>query len=388
MKNSFIYLDNAATSFPKPKKVIKETLNCLQNYGGNAGRSSHNLSLLASKKLNECRELVCTLVNAKSSENVVFVPSCTYGLNLIIKGILKQGDHVIISDMEHNSVYRPIYKMASEGIITYEIFSALSTPNQSEETLIYNIESKIKKNTRLLICNHQSNITSYSLPITKIGELCKKYHILFALDVAQSIGHYNIDVQKSHINYLSAPGHKGLYGVQGSAFVVVNSPHLLETLVEGGNGIYSLDPQMPSFLPERYEVGTLPMPAIAGLSEGIKETNNYGVEYISQYEKFLFSYLRDGLLNIKNTNVYLPNFSGSTLSFTIDSIPNEKICDALNQEKIYLRSGFHCSALAHSSLKTNNSGTVRASFGIFNTKSEVDRLLFVCNKIIASNIMK
>lgn len=385
MKNQLVYLDNAATSFPKPRSVIREVANCLENYCGNAGRSSHKLSLLAANKLYECREQISILLNVPTPENIAFVPSCTYGLNLIIKGILRQGDHVLISDMEHNSVYRPICNLASKGIISYDTFSAISKPNQTEDELIKEIEDKIKKNTRLLICNHQSNITSYSLPIDKIGELCKKFHILFALDVAQSVGHYNIDIQKANIDFLSAPGHKGLYSPQGSAFVVVNSSHPLETLIEGGNGIFSLDPKMPPFSPERYEVGTLPIPAISGLCEGIKQVRDYGIDLIFEHEKSLFSYLRDGLLNIPRTTVYLPDHKGNTLSFSIDSISTELICSTLNDENICVRGGFHCSALAHKSLNTQSKGTVRVSFGIFNNKLEIDRLLSVCNRLVAQN---
>ena len=381
MNNRICYLDNAATSFPKPPSVAREMRRCIDYYCGNAGRGSHKLSLFAANKIYECREEICTLINAPAPENIIFVPSCTYGLNLIIKGILKYGDHVLISDMEHNSVLRPISKLSSEGKISFDIFTALSNPNKSDESILNEIEKKLRKNTKLLICTHQSNICSFSLPIEKIGDLCKKYHILFALDVAQSIGHYNIDMQKSNINYISAPGHKGLYGSQGSAFVAINSKNILEPLIEGGNGIYSLEAQMPDFLPERHEVGTLPLPSIVGLCEGLKYIKSRGIDEISPHERELFRYLRDGLLNIDGITVYAHEFEGNTLSFNINNTPPERVSCLLDEANICVRAGFHCSALGHTSLGTKETGTVRVSFGIYNTKNDIDKLLTVINKI-------
>ena len=165
MNNRICYLDNAATSFPKPPSVAREMRRCIDYYCGNAGRGSHKLSLFAANKIYDCREEICTLINAPAPENIIFVPSCTYGLNLIIKGILKYGDHVLISDMEHNSVLRPISKLSSEGKISFDIFTALSNPNKSDESILNEIEKKLRKNTKLLICTHQSNICSFSLPI-------------------------------------------------------------------------------------------------------------------------------------------------------------------------------------------------------------------------------
>lgn len=382
MNDRICYLDNAATSFPKPSAVTREVALCLRDYCGNAGRGSHKMSLFAAQKIYECRELLSSLIGAPSPESIAFVPSCTYGLNLIIKGILRPGDHVILSDMEHNAVWRPIVKLAHDGIITYDVFSALSQPNRSEKELLTEIERKIKKNTRLIICNHQSNICSYSLPIHKIGELCKNFHVLFALDVAQSIGHYNIDMQKMNINFLSAPAHKGLYGVQGAGFVAINSAEILDTLIEGGNGVDSLLPQMSDLAPERYEVGTLPLPAIVGLYEGAKFVKSIGIDAIRDHERELFRYLRDGLLEIGGSTVHLPKFEGNTLSFNTNNHSAEAVCRALDDANICVRGGFHCTALAHKALKTDNTGTVRVSFGIFNRKSDIDKLLSAINNFI------
>ncbi len=381
MKNRICYLDNAATSFPKPQNVKNEVARCLESYCGNAGRGSHKLSLIAANKIYDCREAICSLINAPTPENIAFVPSCTFGLNLIVKGALKRGDHVLISDMEHNSVFRPIYKLQKSEIVSYDVFSALSLEDKSTDSILKSIQSKLCKRTKLLICNHQSNICSYSLPLEEIGALCKENRILFAVDCAQSMGHLDIDMQRMNIDMLCAPAHKGLYGLQGAAFVAFNTRILPDTLIEGGNGINSLEPYMTDIIPERYESGTLPLPSIVGLNEGIKEINIIGASYIREHERELYRYLRDRLLNIKGARVYAKDFEGSTLLFNIDDFSAEAISSILSENNVCVRSGFHCAPLAHKSLKTENTGAIRASFGIYNTKSDTDKLLSLLNKL-------
>ena len=333
------YFDNAATTFPKPPSVVKEVKKCLEVYGGNAGRGAHRLSLSAANKIYECRESLCQLLNLEEPEQIAFVPSCTFGINLIIKGVLHQGDHVLISDMEHNAVWRPIEKLKKEGLITYDIFPALSQRMQSDDNLLAEIEKRIRPNTRLVICTHQSNICSFSLPIEKIGALCKKNHIIFAVDGAQSVGHYDIDVKKMNIDLLAAPSHKGLYGPMGSGFIAISKNIKLDTLIEGGNGIYSLEADMGEISPERYEAGTLPLPAIAGLCEGIKVVKNVGVSYVSEHEKDLFIRLKNGLKSMRELVVYAPEFSGSTLLFNIDNVSSERVSSILNENNICSRAG-------------------------------------------------
>ena len=369
-----------ATSFPKPPNVLKGVSQCIENYCGNAGRGSHKLSLFAAKKIYNCREEICNFINAPSPESIIFVPSCTFGLNLIIKGILKQGDHVLISDMEHNSVYRPISKLQKDGMISFDTFSTLSILDKKDEDILADVKSKIRKNTRLIICNHMSNICSFSLPIEKIGALCKKNHILFAVDCAQSMGHIPIDMQKMNVDFLSSPGHKGLYGLQGSAFVAINQNILLDTLVEGGNGVNSLESSMGNLIPERYEAGTLSLPSIIALYEGLQTVKKLGIDYIHEHECELFKYTVNELMNISRLHVYAPNFTGSTLLFNIDSISAEQISRSLDDKNICSRAGFHCAPLAHASLGTQSIGALRISFGIYNNKSDIIKLLSAISK--------
>lgn len=385
-EDTLCYLDNAATTYPKPEAVINEMDKCMRSYCGNPGRGAHSLSLAAANKIYDCRCAVARLIGSDTPENIFFVPNTTYGLNAIIKGILKDGDHVIISDMEHNSVYRPIYKMAMEGRISFDVFNALSLVGKespSAEKICAEIQKLIKKNTKLLICNHSSNICSFSLPIARIGDFCKKNNIIFAVDSAQSAGHADIDIRKMKIDLLCAPGHKSLYGPQGSGFVAISNDTVLDTLVEGGNGIESLSGEMPLFSPERYESGTVSTPCIAGLFEGIGEVLNIGTDTISEYERFLFDKLLDDLLNIKDIIVYAPAYKGSTLSFNIKGISSDTVASALNKKSICVRGGFHCTALAHKALKTPDHGAVRASFGIFNTGKDIERLSYACKNIRA-----
>ena len=195
------------------------------------------------------------------------------------------------------------------------------------------------------------------------------------------MGHYEIDVQKTNVDFIVAPAHKGLYGLQGCAFAVINSTVVLDTLTEGGNGINSLLPEMPDFAPERYEVGTLPLPCIIGLHEGIKFVNSRSINELKSHEDELFCQLRDELLNIGGITVYCPDAPGSTLSFNVDGVSFATVCAAIDEANVCVRGGFHCSALAHRSLGTEKIGTVRVSFGAFNTIRDVEQLIRSINGI-------
>ena len=243
-----IYLDNAATTFPKPSSVTDEVIKCMTTYCGNPGRSGHTLSLAAAKKVFECRELAANMFGAADTDRVFFTPNTTYGINAVIKGLLRNGDHVIISDMEHNAVLRPIHKLANEGVIEYDVFKTLTgEARQSPIRICANIAKLVKNNTKMVICTHSSNICSVVFPIKEIGDFCHRHGILFVIDGAQSAGLLDINVEDMNIDALCLPGHKGLYGPQGSGIVILGKTTTLNTLVEGGNGIDSLSPEMSKF---------------------------------------------------------------------------------------------------------------------------------------------
>ncbi|MBQ7335146.1 MAG: aminotransferase class V-fold PLP-dependent enzyme, partial [Clostridia bacterium] len=245
-----IYLDNAATSFPKPWRVTEEQARCMKFYCGNPGRGSHTLAMRAAEKIYECREEAATLFGSPHPENLIFTMNTTLALNTAIKGLLHDGDHVLISDMEHNAVFRPIYKLARERRITYDIFPTYPTaPTRSATQICEGISKRIRPNTRMLICAHASNICSAVLPLEEIGALCRRKKILFVVDAAQSAGHLSIDMERMQIDALCVPGHKGLLGPQGTGILLLGNGIVADTLAEGGSGFNSLDGNMPEEAP-------------------------------------------------------------------------------------------------------------------------------------------
>ena len=333
-----IYFDNAATSFPKPRRVAEEQLRCMQIYGGNPGRGSHALALAAAEKIYECREELASFFGSSNPENVIFTMNATMALNIAMKGLLKKGDHVLISDMEHNAVFRPIYKLAREGVITYDVFDTFPTlPTRTPEMICASILEKLHPNTRMLICAHASNICSATLPLAQIGALCHQKGVLFVVDAAQSAGHLPIDVDTMHIDALCAPGHKGLWGPQGSGVLVLSDGIVADTLLEGGSGYNSLEGNMPNESPERYEAGTLPTPAIAGLLEGVREVKRLGLSHIHAHECTLIARLYERLAAMPKVSLYAPHHAGGVLLFSIQDISSDRVGSFLNERGFCVR---------------------------------------------------
>ena len=315
-----IYFDNAATSFPKPRRVVEEQMRCMQFYGGNPGRGSHALAMAAAQKIYECREELASFFGSSNPENVIFTMNTTMALNTAIKGMLRRGDHVLISDMEHNAVFRPIYKLAREGIIHYDVFDTFpNLETRTPEMICTSILEKLRPNTRMLICTHASNICSASLPLKEIGALCRKKGILFVVDAAQSAGHLPINMVEMQIDALCAPGHKGLLGPQGCGILVLGEGIVADTLIEGGSGYNSLEGTMPEEAPERYEAGTLPTPAIAGLLEGVREVRRFGIDHIHSHESALTARLCERLMAMPKVTLYAPHHIGSVLLFSLQA---------------------------------------------------------------------
>ena len=373
------YLDNAATTFPKPPAVNDEVLRCLRSYCGNPGRSAHPLAAASADKIYECRERLAAFFGSEHPENIIFTMNTTYALNMAIKGLIRKGDHILISDMEHNSVYRPVSRLASEGIAAYDIFPTVKDglPLDDEE-ILSSIKKRIRRGrTRMLICSHVPNICSAERPIKKIGELCRRCGIIFVVDAAQSAGHLPIDIGDLCIDVLCAPAHKGLFGIQGCGFMLLGKGTAPLPIIEGGSGVNSLEAEMPDMFPERYEAGTLPTPCIAGLSEGIGFLSKIPSGDIAKKEAALFKRTRELLEDSRllNAKIYFPDSAGSVLLFNLDGIPSEDVGRFLGKQGICVRSGFHCSALGHRALGTEDDGAVRVSFSIMNTERDVDILI-------------
>ena len=385
-----VYLDNGATSFPKPLSVVEEVKAFMTEVGGNAGRSGHKRAMEAAERVFECREKTGNFFGAQDVESIFFGLNTTHVLNTVIKGILRAGDHVIISDIEHNSVYRPIYRLASEGKISYDIFSTVfDGKKKSDREILKGVEGLIRENTRMVICTAASNICSVRLPLKNIGRLCRDNGIIFAVDGAQGAGHEIINVTDMNIDALCVPAHKGLLGPQGCGVGILGeslNDLMMDTIIEGGNGVDSLIGEMSVGLPERLEAGTLPTPAICGLTRGIEAVEDIGIEKIKEKERGLFTFCRDALETVKGVKIYLREEEGAILLFNIDGLPSEYVASELDRRGICVRGGYHCSALGHSALGTLDRGGVRVSFSIYNKKRDVEKLWRAVSQIAKQNI--
>ena len=376
-----VYLDHAATSYPKPPSVVSAITDCMKHSGGNPGRGSHRLALSAAREIYACREAAAHTF-AASPERVIFTLNTTHALNLLIKGILGRGGHAVCSDMEHNSVYRPLYKLTADGIIDFDVFDTYPTsPTRNDDRILSSLVSKIRPDTRLVVCAHASNICSATLPITKIGSLCRRMGILFAVDAAQSAGAIPLDMERMNIDALCVPGHKGLMGPQGTGMLILGRGVTPDTLMEGGNGMDSLRGEMGEDTPERFEPGTLQTPAIAGLRAGMEFIRSVGIEAIGAHERELYRHLRDRLLELPKVKLYAPHHEGGVLLFSVDGYTSEEVGQRLDAEGICVRPGFHCSALGHKTLRTPAGGAVRASFGWFSKERDVDALWKVLKEL-------
>ncbi len=374
MDNRIIYFDNAATTFPKPQSVLDAARDCAENFCGNAGRGSHPLALKSAEAVYSAREALASFFSA-SPENVIFTLNTTQSLNLAIKGAMPRGGHILISDMEHNSVLRPIARLQRDRRISYDIFPTHKNgvPLPTDE-IISGIIRRLRPNTRMLCAIHTSNICSYSLPIREIGALCKRHGLLFCVDAAQAAGHSHISLCEDSIDMLCFPGHKGLYAPQGVGALIIRDSLALDTLIEGGNGVSSLELSMGYISPERYEGGTLCTPAINGLCAGIEFINDIGLDTVCAHERSLYNQAYLALSSIDGIELYGAEASGGTMLFNIRGMHPDELGAYLSERGFCLRTGYHCAPLAHKALCTPEGGAVRLSFSLFNTESEVDAL--------------
>lgn len=372
MQKGFIYLDNAATSFPKPKSVIKAVNECMRKYCANPSRSTHKLAMLAAEKVYLTREALAEFLNFDSPEQIVFTLNATYALNIAIKTSLAPQSHCLISDLEHNSVLRPINKLAKQGIVSYSVFD-------TDGDIKSNIKSKITADTKAIICTLTSNVTGKRIPLEILSELKREYGLKLIVDASQEIGHRKIDLKKTPVDVLCAPAHKALFGISGLGFAVFCDKKTRESFVEGGSGFDSQNPDMPSLYPEIFEAGTLPLPAICALYEGIKFLNSYGVFEVEQKIKALSDTVYDTLCEVGCNPIYCGD--GGIVSFGMGNIPSSIISSELNTSGIYIRSGLHCAPLVHNKLHTEKLGLARISLSVLNKPSLCDKLYLALKEI-------
>lgn len=378
-----IYLDNAATTFPKPAAVQRAVSQAIKKYGANPGRGGHELSLRTSEQVFACRKRAAKFFGASSPDKIVFTQNCTMSLNYVLKGILRPGDHVVVSDMEHNAVMRPVFSLSEKGIISYSM--AETFPGDFDKTAAA-FKKCIRPETKAIICMHASNVFGTVLPIADIGKIAHEKGLLFVVDAAQSAGVLPIKVDEMNIDYLCLPCHKALYGPMGTGMIVFgkNAP-LPETVIEGGTGSDSINYNQPSFLPDRFESGTINVPGIVGVGAGIDFVSEKGVERIHRYEMNIIKMMYGELKKRNGILLYTAEpedgFSVPLLSFNFEGLSSEAAAEKLNGFGICTRAGLHCAPAVHKKFGTLEVGTVRVCPSVFTNHNDVIFLLNCIEKI-------
>ncbi|MCQ2432733.1 MAG: aminotransferase class V-fold PLP-dependent enzyme [Clostridia bacterium] len=383
-----LYFDHAATSWPKPEAVTRAMVRACVYAGGNPGRSAHVLSLRAAEIIYQARERAAEFFHGPEPENVLFYPNATGAINAVLHGLqktrLKPGTHVLISEMEHNAVVRPLYAMGEQGVTfdTYPVFSGGGILPDDE--ILAGIRERLRPETALVAACHVSNVCGAALPIEKIGALCREQGKLFLVDASQSAGVWDIDMELDHIDYLCTAGHKALLGPQGSGLLLIGAgAEIPAACIQGGNGVASLDAAMPGFLPEALEAGTLPTPAIAGLLAGLDVLRREGISAVREEAFALYRRLLDMLKSFPGITVYAGEIpQGTTISFRAEGVSCTQLAGALGSAGVCVRSGFHCAPLPHRAFGTEHSGTVRVSVGYGNHLRDADRFYRIMKEIL------
>lgn len=376
----FIYLDNAATSYPKPESVYQAVDRALRHVGASPGRGGYRRGLDATRLVFEAREALAELFAIRDSSRIVFTASATEALNLAIIGLLRPGDHAITTTVEHNSVARPLHLAETKGVEVTRLScdrTGLLNPGD--------VACAIRKNTRLIALAHCSNVTGTIQPIGEIGELAGKAGIPFLVDAAQSAGLIPINVEELGVTLLAAPGHKGLLGPQGTGFLYIAEGIDPMPLMVGGTGGHSTDAEQPMEMPARYESGTQNVPGIAGLKAGLEFIRETGIETIRVKESRLVAGLLEGLARIPGIALYGPTLDrerGGIVSFTLQDRDPAVIGFTLDRDHdIAVRAGLHCAPGTHRVIGTFPEGTVRVSPGYFNTPDEIETLIAAIGEI-------
>ncbi len=373
-----IYFDNAATTGKKPISVIKAVERALFSLSANPGRSGHKISEKAAAEIYSVREKTADFFEASGPEKVVFTANCTASINYVIKGVLKRGDHCIISDLEHNAVLRPLHKWGVE-------YNVATVSLVDDNATVENFARLITPKTKMIICTGASNVVGKLLPIEKLGKLCKAKNILFTVDAAQIAGVIPIKMKTMNIDYLCVAPHKGLYAPMGTGILIAEKP-INNTVFEGGTGTNSKDLEQPEFLPERLESGTVNVAGIMGIGAGIEFVKKVGIEKIHKKEIGLLKRFCRRLRYQSGIIFYAPqieeNHFAPVLSFDINGLTSGETASLLNERGIAVRAGLHCAPLTHKKIGTIENGTVRVAPSLFNTEDEID---YLCRQISVIN---
>lgn len=377
-----IYLDNAATTWPKPEETIRAVADSIRDVGANPGRGGHKMSLAAGRIIYETREKLACLFNVDNPARVVFTGNATESLNLAIKGLLKPGSHVVTSSVEHNAVARPLHVLKSCGVEVTEVLC-----NQEGVLNPDDVAKAIKANTSAVVMLHASNVTGAIMPVAEVGRIARERGVPFIVDAAQTAGFLDIDVVAMNIDILAFTGHKSLFGPQGTGGLFIREGIELEPLKEGGTGSQSESLEQPGDMPDKFESGTPNTPGIAGLGAGVKFINRIGLEQIRKHECNLMSNFFEGLKQLKGIEIYGPTnleHRVPVISINIKGQESSEIAFILDRVfDIECRSGLHCSPMVHKTIGTLERGAVRFSFSYFNTIQEVNQTLEALDKIIS-----
>lgn len=371
-----IYLDNSATSYPKPQCVTDSIQEIITKYGANSGRGSYKMALDTTEHIYLSRKKVADFFNMSHPEKVIFTYNCTTALNMAIKGIAKKGSHFIISDLEHNAVVRPLEALKQKGICDYTV---AKVENDVYKTL-RNFEKCINKNTVAIICTGASNVFGIIPPYKALASLAHKHNLLFILDYSQIAGIIPLDLRNKNIDIVCCSGHKGLMGLSGVGLLLLNNDLTLNTIIEGGTGSNSEILLQPNEFPDRFESGTPNIVGIIALSRSIDFLNKMKSENIYNHEIKLLRYLQYNLEKNKKIRLYTDLFDNKRkyapiLSFNVENMHSEEVADRLSNDNIAVRAGLHCAPLAHKSMNTLNTGAVRISPSIFTEKNHIDFLI-------------
>ena len=381
-----IYLDNGATTFPKPQAVNDKLMDVINNYAVNPGRSGHAFALKMDREIYQTRCKLTEFLGGTNEMNTIFTFNCTDSLNIAIKGVCKKGMHVITTSMEHNSVLRPLNKLKNDGIIELTIIKA----NELGLVDANQIIEAIKENTGLVVTTHMSNMMGAIVDVKKIGKLIKEKNedIIYIVDGAQSLGVLEVDLEDMDIDILCFPGHKGLLGPMGTGGLYIREGIEVSTIKEGGTGSFSSDPNQPKIFPDALESGTPNGPGIIALGAGIDFIKEIGRENIHRHEMEIKDLFIEELGSTDKVKLYGPldNRQGAVVALNIEGMDSSEVGYILNEDyQIFIRPGLHCAPLAHETLGTTSYGTVRFSFGYFNTKDEVLKAVKAVKEIAKEN---
>lgn len=382
-----IYLDNAATTFPKPVVVRNSVSSALQRFGANPGRSGYPMSMASSEQVYACRKELSEFLGGPGPENVAFVLNCTQAINMVLKGWLKPGDHVVTSDLEHNAVMRPLEAMKANGITVTEAHVTIGDHDATVDAF----RKALNGRTRLIVCTHASNVWGARLPIERIGALAKEYQIPFAVDCAQSAGVLPLHMQEMGIDFLCVAGHKGLYGPMGTGALITARGSELSTILQGGTGSNSMELEQPEDMPDRFESGTVNVPGICGLQAGISFVRQRQ-ESIFRHEMQYVQQLYDRLSRIPHVVLYTPRpeplYFAPVLSCNIEGMSSEEVGMQLGRYGIAVRAGLHCAPAAHRAMGTLEQGTIRLAPSAFSNIAEINQVISGFSKIIHRNFSK